>query len=438
MTRVAPLHQTKAVNSPSAQLPFRPKVSQPAIPAMLALPYSEPPILVLLSLSGLIVLLNVVRHLIDEVCSAGLIAQIALGSLWGRPLGNLITEDTQIVIKQLGYLGLLLLVAEGGVDTDLGILTEQANLITAVLVAVTGIAAPIGLSLLLLPLAFGVPLLESFACGASLSATSLGTVLSIFSSVGDLGQSPGDKPSSSPAVAADAQAPNQPAAYDDTGEASHSHHARGLLRTRLGVVLVGAALLDDIVALVMSKVVQVIGSPKLTPWTIARPIVASLGLIVVTAGLWFPLRGLAGFVAQRPMTQARLLSKHGSETLASQLVQGGAVVAFVGILLAYITVAHYIGSSPLIGAFCAGALTHQGEWHRCIENYALIRTSPTVSSSLVSHLRSSGSQFGDLIPVFWAQSSLAHEPLLPPLASLCRCGSCSRAVWCGEDSFTQV
>lgn len=29
-----------------------------------------------------------------------------------------------------------------------------------------------------------------------------------------------------------------------------------------------------------------------------------------------------------------------------------------GILLAYIAVAHSIGSSPLIGALCAGALTH--------------------------------------------------------------------------------
>lgn len=76
--RLAPLHQTKAVNSPSAQLPFRPTDSQPAIPAMLALPYSEPPILVLFSLSGLIILLNVVRRLIDEVCSAGLIADLPL------------------------------------------------------------------------------------------------------------------------------------------------------------------------------------------------------------------------------------------------------------------------------------------------------------------------------------------------------------------------
>lgn len=115
---------------------------------MLAVPYSESPILVLLSLSGLIILPNVVCRLVDEVCSAG--------SPWkslGRPLGNLVTEDTQIVIQQLGCLGLLLLVAEGGVDIDLGILTEPANLATAIVVAVTGIAAPVGLSLVLLPLA---------------------------------------------------------------------------------------------------------------------------------------------------------------------------------------------------------------------------------------------------------------------------------------------
>lgn len=94
----------------------------------------------------------------------------------------------------------------------------------ATLIALTGIAAPIALSFVLVPL--GYEPLEAFAAGASLSSTSLGTTFVVLKAVG------GDP---------------EPAKVDGAQSSEGERDASaGLETTRLGTILAGAAVFDDV------------------------------------------------------------------------------------------------------------------------------------------------------------------------------------------------
>ena len=80
-----------------------------------ALPYHEPDILYIAILSSFILLVNVVSYALDAIIYCGLVGQILVGILFGTPGANWLAAETQKVIVQLGYLGLILLVYEGKV-----------------------------------------------------------------------------------------------------------------------------------------------------------------------------------------------------------------------------------------------------------------------------------------------------------------------------------
>lgn len=79
----------------------------------IALPYHEPGIVTILTLASFLLLLNFVEYVLDRLIYVGLIGQIFLGIAFGTPGGKLLDEDTETVVVNLGYLGLLLLVYEG-------------------------------------------------------------------------------------------------------------------------------------------------------------------------------------------------------------------------------------------------------------------------------------------------------------------------------------
>ena len=171
-----------------------------------------------------------------------------------------------------------------------------ANLPLSTLVALTGIAVPIGLSFLLGPLAGATPL-QCFAAGAALSATSLGTTFSILSTA-------------------------------------------GFVNTRLGTVLTSAAMMDDVIGLVMIQVVASLGRSggKISGEAVGRPIGASIGLLlVVWLGTW-----LLGKLLLGRKYGTRLSGTHGKFVMQT------------GILIALVVVASYAGSSVLFAAFLAG------------------------------------------------------------------------------------
>jgi len=77
------------------------------------LPYHEPDIVTILVQSSFLLVLNLINNIVDNILFCGLIGQILIGVTWGTPGGKWLGEDIEVVIVQLGYLGLILLVYEG-------------------------------------------------------------------------------------------------------------------------------------------------------------------------------------------------------------------------------------------------------------------------------------------------------------------------------------
>ncbi|KAK0261075.1 hypothetical protein LTS09_004338 [Friedmanniomyces endolithicus] len=241
----------------------------------------------LLILISFFALLWLSQYLAAKVIRAGILGPIIAGIIYGAPLANILPTEWQNTFLALGYIGLILLIFEGGLQARLDLL--QANILLSVCAATTGIIFPIGLSFLLLYLGFGYGAVETFIVGAALSSTSLGTTFAVMSSA------------------------------SETIDFS---------QTRVGAVLVSAALIDDVSGLVMSSVIQSLGSVSdggsvNLGWLISRPIVASVAMTIVT-----PV--LAKYVLApvfRRVLQRRLAS-----------------------------IAAYAGTSVLFGGFLAGVL----------------------------------------------------------------------------------
>ena len=193
----------------------------------------------------------------------------------------------------------------GGISSNLKAL--KANLFLSSAVALTGIAAPIGLSYVLLGL---LPLspVQAFAAGAALCSTSLGTTFTVLAT-------------------------------------------SGLTESRLGVVLSSAAMMDDVVGLVMVQIIPTLGAgSSFTEITVIRPVFVSIAFAVL-----IPLICL--FVA-KPVIQKACDYLQRSENAGYKAVfwsPKAALVYQTAILLAMVTGSTYAGTSNLFAAYLAGA-----------------------------------------------------------------------------------
>ncbi|KAL2005590.1 hypothetical protein VTN00DRAFT_10083 [Thermoascus crustaceus] len=270
-----------------------------------ALAYHEPAIATILNHSGFILVLNVVNSLLDKLVYYGLIGQLFIGILWGTPGANWLDQHMQEVIQKLGYLGLIVLVYEGGLSTSFSSL--RANLVVSVFVALTGIGAPIALSFVLLRLLSATPL-QAFAAGAALSATSLGTTFTILTTT-------------------------------------------GLIKTRLGVVTTSAAMLDDVVGLVMVQVITNLGKggsaeSSFNATMVVRPIFVSIGfavgVVLVCKFVFKPLLNM--FLSSKDPVPRIMKTFHF------------AFLAHTCVLVGLVAGATYAGTSSLFAAYLAGAV----------------------------------------------------------------------------------
>lgn len=294
------------------------------------LAYEEPGIVLILTLTSFLVLLNGTRYIADRLLYCGLIGEILIGIIWGMPVGGTtwLSEGTQEAIQAFGYLGLIGLVFEGGIGTDLVLLRKTAY--TSISVATVGLLMPIAMSFLLLLLPFPTIAgtlypspLAGFSAGASLCSTSLGTTLAILSSA-------------------------------------------NMQKTRVGVVLLGAAMMDDVVGLVMVNIVTTLGSGGIGGWPIARPIVASFGLLLVTMlivpfvlkPLWV---GMRRYVPGGSDMSSPESSKRSLQTIATKVVQATPHLSYVlstAVLIIFVTIASFIDASVLFAAFIAGGVVN--------------------------------------------------------------------------------
>ena len=182
-----------------------------------------------------------------------------------------------------------------------------SNLYLSGTVALVGVGLPIALSFTLQPLLDATPV-QAFAAGAALCSTSLGTTFTILST-------------------------------------------SGLDKSRLGVILSSAAMLDDVAGLVMVQVISNLGSSatSFSATTVVRPVFVSIAFAVVV-----PL--LCRFVL-RPLTKYVLAKMSTKGAIAGHLsIRPAAFVAHTLLLIALVTGSSYAGTSNLFAAYIAGTL----------------------------------------------------------------------------------
>jgi Kef-type K+ transport system membrane component KefB len=78
-----------------------------------AFAYHEPSIKTVLNYTGLLLILNIANTCLDKLLYCGLIGQLFIGVIWGTPGAQWLDQETERVIQQIGYLGLILLIYEG-------------------------------------------------------------------------------------------------------------------------------------------------------------------------------------------------------------------------------------------------------------------------------------------------------------------------------------
>lgn len=245
-------------------------------------------------------LLGVIAQRIGQPAVVGeLIAGVLLGGSVLR-----ILDPAEPVILAMAELGVLILLFEIGLHTNLKSLMKVGN--EALTVALVGVALPFGFGYLAASL-LGLSTIPSIVAGAALTATSIGISARTLS---DLGK----------------------------------------LETPEGQIVLGAAVLDDIVGLVILSVVS----------SLVGGVALSFGGITVTAAIavGFVVAALvAGSILVPPVFQAI-----GNVEVSGLLGVAGLVFALLLALLAA-----KVGSATIIGAFSAGLVLHATPQRQAIE-----------------------------------------------------------------------
>ena len=343
--------------------------------AVAALPYHDPPIKTILVLSSFLLLSNAVNYILDYLLYCGLVGQVLIGVTFGVPGAEWLDEGTEKVIVQLGYLGLIFLVYEGGLKTNFK--TLKANAAISTLVALTGICLPIAFAFCLQSLASATSL-QAFAAGAALCSTSLGTTMSILSS-------------------------------------------SGLTDTSLGTVLTSAAMMDDVVGLVLVQVISKVGlgSSSFHAISVVRPVVVSIGLaLFVLLTCLYLVKPFSSLIGNHGLSAVmRAFQKHPDEA---------AVLAHAALLFGSVAAASYAGSSNLIAAYLAGASI---SWYYSevdqpgdVQNDELTNVTRTMSSGLEqqpgnSQCNISKFKNGDLLTISQIEVHSRTPPGLPLVKS---------------------
>ncbi|KAK5717113.1 hypothetical protein LTR15_009002 [Elasticomyces elasticus] len=276
-----------------------------------AFAYHEPGIVTIMILTSFLLLLNITNYALDRLVYSGLLGQILIGVWFGTPGTHWLSDSIELAAQQLGYMGLILLVYEGGLQTN--IKTLKANLLLSSAVAITGIALPIGLSFVLQRLLSITPV-EAFAAGAALCSTSLGTTFTVLKT-------------------------------------------SGLTESRLGVVLTSAAMMDDVVGLVMVQIISSLGeaASSFSATTVIRPVFVSIAFAVVVPA--------ACKLLVLPVTKwcyAQGLPSAKPAGLAYLATRQARFVAHTLFLIAMVAGSTYAGTSNLFAAYLTGAVV---TWH---------------------------------------------------------------------------
>ncbi len=243
-----------------------------------------------LVLAVILVAAKLFGELAERIQQPAVLGELLAGVIVGGSVLGIVDPRNE-VIHLLAELGVVILLFEIGLETDLKKLLAVGP--AASVVAVAGVLAPFGLGLMV-SYAFGLPTLTSLVVGAALTATSVGITARVLSDLGRLS--------------------------DPEGQ-----------------VVLGAAVIDDVLGLIILAVVGgVVAGEAFGIGAVAKTTGAAFGFLALALGL--------GGLFVPPLF--RLAERLGKEhTLATM----GLALALILALLA-----DRAGSALIIGAFAAG------------------------------------------------------------------------------------
>jgi len=245
---------------------------------------------VLVVLAAILIAAKALGELAERFGQPAVVGELLAGVLLGPSILGLVDPGLP-VLHVLAEIGVLILLFHIGLETDLRRLLSVGG--AAATVALVGVVLPFGLGYVVAT-QLGLPALPALVVGASLTATSVGITARVLA---DLGR----------------------------------------LQERESQVVLGAAVLDDIVGLIILAVVaQIVGGATLSVGSVA--LITAIAFGFVAAAL------LVGRLAVPPVFGA--LARLGSEQ----------ALATFALALAFLTavLADRVGSALIIGAFTAG------------------------------------------------------------------------------------
>ena len=238
-----------------------------------------------------------------------LVGEIVCGFLLGPPLANFVPFPEAIVL--VGEIGLIMLLLEAGVDVDVAQLKETGG--RALAIACTGSVLPlvtgIGLSM-----ASGTDVRTGIAVGACFSPTSLGV-------------------------------------------ASNALATGGILNTPIGQIIVASCVLDDIIALIILSIIEVLVNEEAEIYEYFIPVISAVGFLLIlgwSALTWMP-----------KVIEHKILPMFPEKRRAN-----AAFGMMFLLLMGYLPLLYYTKASYLTGAFLAGLSFSQiHSVHKSFVNY---------------------------------------------------------------------
>jgi Kef-type K+ transport system membrane component KefB len=279
----------------------------------------------LLVLAALLVTAKLLGALAQRLGQPAVLGELLAGVVLGASAFGLL-DPTDPAIEALSELGVIVLLFEIGLNTDLRSMTRVLG--TATTVAIVGVVLPLVLGYAAVVGLLGLDRIPALVCAAALTATSIGISARVLSDIGQL-------------------------------------------KSREGQVVLGAAVLDDIVGLVVLSVVT--GVVTGGSWSVA-------GIILTTVIS-------LGFVAAA-VTVGPFLARPVFSSIQAIRAPGTLAVVALAFALVLSALAASVGSAMILGAFAAGMIL----------NTTVERTEIERATTTIGHL---------LVPIFFASVGAA-------------------------------
>jgi Kef-type K+ transport system membrane component KefB len=238
-------------------------------------------------------------ELMERIRQPAIVGEILAGAIVGPSVLGWIQPNE--VLTALSELGVMFLLFRVGLEVKSSELMKVGG--TAFMVALLGVVAPMALGWGIMR-AWGYPQIESVFVGAAMVATSVGITAQVLAS-------------------------------------------KGLLHLRTAKIILAAAVIDDILGLIVLAIVSSSAKGDVNVWGIAATAVMALGFTLIIAK-W----GTQTMMRLVPHAESRLKAGEAQFNLALVLLFTLSVLAM------------YVGVAAIIGAFLAGMALAESVSHR--------------------------------------------------------------------------